>query len=94
MGKLSKEAAKAHREADALTRLERDLTEDEREFVLEYWQESADTASVLDGAYFTPMGLAAEVAHHVHGHRVIRGHRPSRLRRPPLLGQRAAPDRP
>ncbi|MEU4898250.1 DUF6884 domain-containing protein [Streptomyces sp. NPDC044780] len=64
-------AETAHREADALTRLERDLTEDERLFVLEHWQESADTASVLDGAYFTPMELASEVAHHVHGDRVI-----------------------
>lgn len=71
MAKLSKEQAKLHRQADALTRLDRELTEDERAFVLEHWQESADTASVLDGAFFTPMSLAAEVAHHVHGNRVI-----------------------
>ncbi|MEU9485953.1 hypothetical protein AB0D83_20195 [Streptomyces decoyicus] len=41
MAKLTKEQAKWHRQADALTRLGRGLTEDARAFVLEHWAEGA-----------------------------------------------------
>jgi hypothetical protein len=71
MGKLTKEQAKLHQEAAQLVTLARDLTEDEREFVLTHWQESASTRNVLDGAFFTPLGLAREMQIDVSGRRII-----------------------
>lgn len=57
MAKLTKLQIKAHREALAL--LEKDaLTLDEREFVLNNWQESANHINSAAGAFFTPLGLA------------------------------------
>lgn len=69
MGKLTKQDAKLHAEAEALVALERDLTEDEREFVLDHWQESQ--VARLDGAFFTPAPLARDLAIEVVGDRVI-----------------------
>jgi hypothetical protein len=69
--KLSKEDAKNHREACELVALDRDLTEDEKDIVLRYWQESSNVTNSLDGAYFTPETLAYELQFHVHGDRVI-----------------------
>ena len=48
MGKLTKAEAKLHQQAESLVALDRDLTEDEREFILDHWQESQ--AARLDGA--------------------------------------------
>ncbi|MFJ3366415.1 class I SAM-dependent methyltransferase [Streptomyces anthocyanicus] len=71
MAVLSKEDAKNHREACALVALDRDLTEDERDIVLRYWQESSNVTNKLDGAFFTPEALAYDLQFHVHGDRII-----------------------
>lgn len=69
MGKLTKAEAKLHQQAEALVALDRDLTEDEREFILDHWQESQ--AARLDGAFFTPATLARDLAIEVVGDRII-----------------------
>lgn len=57
MSKLSKREAKAHRAACEL--LEKDvLTLDDKWFVIENWQESANHVNSEAGAFFTPPGLA------------------------------------
>jgi hypothetical protein len=61
MAKLTKAEAKAHAEAAAL--LEKDtLTDDERIFFMENWQESAHHVNSTAGAFFTPHGLARDFA--------------------------------
>ncbi|MGW6144318.1 hypothetical protein [Streptomyces sp. NPDC055140] len=57
-GKLSKEQAQKHKQACELVAEERDLTEEEREFALDHYHESANTGRALDGAFFTAAGLA------------------------------------
>lgn len=69
MAKMTKEQAKQHRKAEELVALKRDLTEEEREFVLDHWQE--DSTGKLDGAFFTPADLAREIHWEVYGDRVI-----------------------
>lgn len=60
MAKLSKAQAKNHEAARRL--LEKDvLTEDDKWYVLEHWQESATNLNNLAGAYFTPLGLARDL---------------------------------
>ncbi|WP_051853633.1 hypothetical protein [Streptomyces sp. NRRL S-146] len=71
MAKLSKEDAKKHREACQLVALKRDLTEDEKDTVLNHWQESSNVTNSLDGAFFTPEGLAFDLRFHVVGDRII-----------------------
>lgn len=71
MSRLSKEAAKAHEKAAALVALDRDLTEDEKDYVLDNWQEAATATHNLDGAFFTPEGLARDLAIEVAGDRII-----------------------
>ncbi|MGW6872863.1 methyltransferase [Streptomyces xanthophaeus] len=71
MSRLSKEAAKAHEKAAALVALDRDLTENEKDFVLDNWQEAATATHNLDGAFFTPEGLARDLAIEVVGDRII-----------------------
>ncbi|MGW0846801.1 methyltransferase [Streptomyces sp. NPDC002787] len=71
MAFLSKEDAKNHRKACALVALDRELTEDEKDTVLRYWQESSNVTNKLDGAYFTPEDLAYDLQFHVHGDRII-----------------------
>lgn len=71
MSRLTKRAAARHRRACDLVALDRALTEDEKEFVLTHWHETADASSTLDGAYFTPLDLASTLRFHVHGDRVI-----------------------
>lgn len=57
MAKLSKSQIKAHQEACAL--LDKDvLTFEEREFVLNNWQESATHINSAAGAFFTPLEMA------------------------------------
>ncbi|MET9134768.1 hypothetical protein [Streptomyces antibioticus] len=70
-GKLSKEQTKQHNRARELVGLERDLTEEEREFVLDHFHESASMSRTLDGAFFTPSELAGELHHVIPGERII-----------------------
>lgn len=61
MSRLSKAQIKAHEEACRL--LEKDvLTFDEREFVIDNWQESANHVNSAAGAFFTPLDLAYHLA--------------------------------
>lgn len=61
MSKLTKAEAKAH--GEALTLLEKDeLTDDDRIFIMENWQESANHVNSVAGAFFTPHGLARDAA--------------------------------
>lgn len=70
MSKLTKAQYKAHQQAVEL--LARDvLTEDDRWFVLENWQESATHVNSQAGAFFTPPMLARDFAIEVSGPRVI-----------------------
>jgi SAM-dependent methyltransferase len=71
MAKLSQQDVKAHLEACALAELDRELTEDERLFVLTHWHEAATTLNTVDGAFFTPLGLARDLSIEVHGTRVL-----------------------
>ncbi|MGF2209002.1 methyltransferase [Streptomyces albidoflavus] len=71
MGRLSKEEAKRHNKALELAALDRDLTEDEQEFVLDHFREAATATHGLDGAYFTPPGLARALSIEVSGDRII-----------------------
>lgn len=71
MARLSKEAAKAHERARTLVRLDRDLTEEEKDFVLDNWQEAATATHNLDGAFFTPEALARDLSIEVFGDRII-----------------------
>lgn len=61
MARLSKKQIALHQEATEL--LDRgSLSDDEREFVLENWQESATHINSAAGAFFTPSGLARDTA--------------------------------
>ena len=61
MSRLSKVQIKAHQEACRL--LEKDeLSFDEREFVIDNWQESANHVNSAAGAFFTPLDLAHHLA--------------------------------
>lgn len=71
MARLSKEAAKAHEKACALVALDRDLTEMEKDFVLDNWQEAATATHNLAGAFFTPEPLARDLSIEVSGDRII-----------------------
>jgi predicted RNA methylase len=70
MARLSKAQIKAHEAAVALLAKER-LTDDEREFVLDNWQESANHVNSAAGAFFTPSGLASDLAIYSYGTKVI-----------------------
>lgn len=66
MAKLSKAQAKLHLQACKL--LEKDvLTEDDKWFVLENWQESASHVNTIAGAFFTPPGLANDFSVEIGG---------------------------
>lgn len=61
MAKLTKAEAKKHAEAEAL--IERGhLTEDDKDFILEHWQESATNVNSAAGAFFTPIDLARDLS--------------------------------
>lgn len=70
MARLSKAQIKAHGEAVALLSKDR-LNDDEREFVLENWQESATHINSAAGAFFTPSGLARDTAIYTNGAETI-----------------------
>ena len=61
MARLTKVEAKKHAEAVALLAKEM-LSEDEKEFVREHWQESAENVNSAAGAFFTPMSQAYDFA--------------------------------
>ncbi|MFE9328353.1 methyltransferase [Nocardia sp. NPDC052278] len=71
MAKLTRQAEQAHRQACQLVNLHRDLSEDEKQFVLDNYQESTNPAQVLDGAFFTPSKLALHLEMEVSGPRII-----------------------
>ncbi|SAL75103.1 hypothetical protein AWB69_09279 [Caballeronia udeis] len=58
--KLTKAQTKAMAEVNRLVALDRRLTEDERLFVLENFQEGANHDNSAMGAFFTPWGLARD----------------------------------
>lgn len=66
MAKLTKREAKAHAEAEAIL-TKNSLTDDERVFVMENWQESANHVNSAAGAFFTPHSLARDAALDVAG---------------------------
>jgi hypothetical protein len=70
MSKLTKQQAAQHHEACSLLQKEV-LTEDERLFVLDHWQESANHVNSVAGAFFTPTGLARDLSIEVSGLRII-----------------------
>lgn len=70
MSKLTKAQAKAHAEAVKLLTKET-LSHDERWFVLENWQESANHINSIAGAFFTPVGLARDFSIEVSGKRIL-----------------------
>jgi predicted RNA methylase len=62
VSRLSKAQIKSHRQAEELLKLDR-LDDDQREFVIENWQESALHVNSAAGAFFTPSGLARDLAY-------------------------------
>src|SRR6185312_13032899 len=70
MAKLTKAQAKAHQQACDLL-LKDVLSEDDKFFVLENWQESAKHINTIAGAFFTPVGLARDFSLETYGPRVI-----------------------
>jgi hypothetical protein len=71
MARLSKDAARLHRQACELVALARDLTDEEIDFVFEHYQESQNPGHGLDGAFFTPRDLAFDLTVEVGGDRLI-----------------------
>lgn len=59
MAKLSKRQAKSHQEAEQILAKPK-LTDDDKQFVIENWQESATHVNSAAGAFFTPWGLATD----------------------------------
>lgn len=61
MAKLTKAEAKKHHEAEAL--LQKDtLTDDDKEFFREHWQEGGESVNTSTGAFFTPWSHALDFA--------------------------------
>lgn len=71
MTKLTREQERLHAQACQLIELNRDLTEEERLFVLDNWQESSTSTNASDRAFFTPAGLARDLSIEVKGDRII-----------------------
>lgn len=70
MSRLSKKQIAEHRRAIALLAQER-LNDDEREFVLDNWQESANHINSAAGAFFTPGSLARSTVCYASGAETI-----------------------
>jgi predicted RNA methylase len=66
LSKLTKPQIKAHQEACRILEKDR-LNDDEREFVVENWQESATHINSAAGAFFTPLELAQSFAVEISG---------------------------
>lgn len=71
MHRLSKSAAAAHAEACRLVDLARELSEAEKQFVLDSFQESMVLDQGTSGVFFTPSPLARAMTIHVVGTRII-----------------------
>lgn len=69
--KLSKADAKLHQQAVDVLNKPGSLSVDEREFVLEHWREDAEHVNSTAGAFFTPLGLAGDLAIEVTGGSVV-----------------------
>lgn len=70
MSKLTKAQAKAHQQACDI--IAKDvLTEDDKLFVLENWQESASHINTVAGAFFTPIDLARDFSIETYPGRII-----------------------
>jgi hypothetical protein len=67
MAKISKEAAKRHKQALDLVHSDKRLTLDDRFFILENFHEGATNMNGLAGAFFTPEGLARDLSIEVCG---------------------------
>ncbi|MDX1117047.1 methyltransferase [Sinorhizobium medicae] len=70
MAKLTKAQAKAHQQACDLLKKD-SLSDDDKEFVLRNWQESATNINTVAGAFFTPLELAMDFAIEAHEGRII-----------------------
>lgn len=73
MAKLTKPEIKAHNEAMELVDCDRPLHDEEKEFILDNWQESATHVNSAAGAFFTPRGLASDFSIEVGGSSVKLG---------------------
>lgn len=71
MTSLTNDEAHAHHMARQLVALRRDLTMEEREFVLTNWHQGANPTGRLDGAFFTPEGLADALEIQVDGESIL-----------------------
>lgn len=60
--RLSKRQASEHQKAMELVHSDRTLNIDERHFILDNYQESTGALNSLSGAFFTPAGLARDLA--------------------------------
>jgi hypothetical protein len=70
MASLTKQEAAQHAKACEL--LEKDvLTFDDKLFVVDWWQESANHVNSAAGAFFTPHGLARDLATEVGGRKIV-----------------------
>lgn len=61
MAKLTKAEARMHAEAEQLL-AKPDLTHEDKLFIFEHWQESANHVNSAAGAFFTPLEYAMDVA--------------------------------
>jgi hypothetical protein len=71
MAKISKEAAKRHKQALDLVHSDKRLSLDDRFFILENFHEGATNMNGLAGAFFTPEGLARDLSIEVYGGKSI-----------------------
>jgi len=62
MAKISKDAAKRHKQALDLVHSDKRLSLDDRFFILENFHEGATNMNGLAGAFFTPEGLARDLS--------------------------------
>jgi hypothetical protein len=62
MGKITKADIKIQKEVRELISLERNLTDDEREFIYENYNPAMDDNITENGVFFTPIGLAQDLA--------------------------------
>lgn len=70
MAKLTRNQSTRHN--SAVRRLNKDrLTFEDQEFILQHWQEAAHHINGDDGAFFTPMGLAWDMALEIQGPRIL-----------------------
>lgn len=71
MAKISKRQAKLHTQACDYLASDKPLTDDQKEFILENWNEAATSLNTDLGAHFTPLNMAMDVAFDVWGPKVL-----------------------